>query len=1079
MKNLATCIIGLALLFATNINAQKNNESVIDQVNKLIAKEKNYLPKINTAIIADSFSTSASLLKIYFNSKQSFAKGDLPADYVEMLPEILLPITQNTASSQLLLLAKEKATNEWKTLDYFGNQPPRPTYTPPTNIDAYPAKSGLNNSVLSRVFPSTGSPMATGTLSGKTVWLSPGHGWHNTGSGYNTQRGTSNEIVEDFTTAESIDYYLMGYLYNAGANVWSVRERDVNSAEIIVNNDVVASGYSETGTWTVGSIAGYGGTYRVATASAIENATAVFIPNVTQSGLYWVSVRCIAGANRATDVSFTIIHSGDTSRVKINQKIHSDTWVYAGQFYFTAGSLNKIILSNQSLEAGQAIIADAVRLGGGIGAQADCVNTSQGFSNRSRFEESARQFAQFQGYPTCTEDVSVRPKYAEYELSKGTPTEINNAVFVSFHTNAFNGVANGTETYSYNGLGSGRPNITAGSVELRNFIHNQVIADIRAVWKPTWTDRGVKTANFGELRELNTIPGILLELGFHDNVEDAADMKHPEFRRLAARAIYKGILKFFNNRDGVALTYLPEQPTHVVVKNTGSNNLQISWAAPITGGIFGGAATGYKIYVSSNGKSFKDGIAVAGTSYTFNGNPQTNYYFKISATNAGGESFCSSVIAARTPASGSTTIPYLIVDAFDRIDAGAMIPRIESVPLGTVKRMFLERMNRYDYMIEHAQALASCNNMAFDGCQNEAIVAGTVLLSTYSAVDWYTGEESTTDFSIDATERTLIKAYLNAGGNLLISGSEIGFDIGRTGSANIDLDFYNNYLKATYVGDDANTYNFAGTSILFTSQSGVFDNSTNGYYDVEFPDRVSVNGGSTIALNYSGGTADGAAVGFKGLFNMLYFAFPFEAITSATVRNNLMCNAVAYLTPSLVLPTIGLTISGKNDGAINTINWQTIAETNIKEMLVQRSNNGIMFSDISQPFASKGNLNMGANYSFVDNNILPSAYYRIKVIDVDGKMSVSNTILLKNSKPNKLFTVINNPAIDMIRLAIWINTPSSIMLINSIGQTVENRSVNMGNGNVLTINSSKLAKGVYSVVMSNGTSKQVERIIIQ
>ena len=214
MKNLATCIIGLALLFATNINAQKNNESVIDQVNKLIAKQKNYLPKINTAIIADSFSTSTSLLKIYFNSKQSFAKGDLPADYVEMLPEILLPITQNTASSQLLLLAKEKATNEWKTLDYFGNQPPRPTYTPPTNIDAYPAKSGLNNSVLSRVFPSTGSPVATGTLSGKTVWLSPGHGWHNTGSGYNTQRGTSNEIVEDFTTAESIDYYLMGYCPN-------------------------------------------------------------------------------------------------------------------------------------------------------------------------------------------------------------------------------------------------------------------------------------------------------------------------------------------------------------------------------------------------------------------------------------------------------------------------------------------------------------------------------------------------------------------------------------------------------------------------------------------------------------------------------------------------------------------------------------------------------------------------------------------------------------------------------------------------------------------------------------------------
>lgn len=1078
MKKFATLLAACLLLFTKIILAQEQPTSVEAIVNNIIKKEKVNLPKMNFLLFADSSSISASVAKIYFNTQQSFKKGDLPADFIEMLPEILLPITQKIATAQLLLFAREATTNEWKTLDYFSNQPLTPIYTPTPNSDAYPATKGNNNPLLTRVFPTTGSALPTGTLSGKTVWLSPGHGWHNTGSGYTTQRGTSNEIVEDFTTAESIDYYLMGYLYNAGANVWSVRERDVNSAEIIVNNDVPASGYSETGTWTNGSIAGYGGTYRVTTASATENATAVFVPNVTQSGLYWVSVRCIAGSNRATDVAYTIIHSGDTSIIKVNQEIHSDTWVYVGQFYFTSGGLNKITLSNKSAEVGQAIIADAVRLGGGIGAEPDCINTTQGVSNRSRFEESARQYARFQGYPTCTEDVTVRPKYSEYELAKGTPAELANAIYVAWHTNAFDGAAKGTETYSYNGLGSGRPNITAGSVELRNFIHNQIVADIRAVWKPSWTDRGVKTANFGELRELNSIPGILMELAFHDFVDDAADLKHPEFRRLAARSIYKGILKFFNNRDGVPLVYLPEQPTRVAVKNIGSNNLQINWAAPITGGIYGSAATGYKIYVSTNGKSFKDGIAVTGTSYTFNGSAQTNYYFKVTATNAGGESFSSSVIAARTPVPGNTNIPYLIVDAFDRIDADAMIPRVESGPLGTVKRMFLDRMNRYDYMIEHAQALASCNNIAFDGCQNEAVAAGTVLLSTYPAVDWYTGEESTLDFSVDATERSLIKAYLNAGGNLLISGSEIGWDVGRPASLNADLDFYNNYLKAAFIGDDANTYNFSGTTGFFTAQNGVFDNSTNGYYDVDFPDRIASNGGSSIALNYSGGTADGAAVGYKGLFNMLYFAFPFEAITSAAVRTNLMCNAVAYLTPS-VLPATGLTIAGTNNGPTNKINWKTIAELNIKEMFVQRSNNGIMFNDISQPFAPKGSWNNGANYSFEDNNILPIGYYRIKVIDADGKMSVSNTILLKNTKPTNLFSVINNPAKGSIRLVIWANTPSSLMLINSMGQTVEKKMVTTSNGTVLTFNSTHLSKGMYSVVMTNGIKQQAEKIIVE
>ena len=1057
-------------------NAQSESVNFVQVVNSLIKNEAEHLPKSSIAIIADSFSITPTSINIYFNKAYAYKKGDLPADYVEMLQEVLMPIVVNYSNDmQLLLFAKEAITDEWKTIDYFGNQPTRATYAPRHNTDPYPSKTGNNTTVAQRVFPTTGSPTPAGALAGKTVWLSPGHGWHNVGSGFVTQRGTTNAIVEDFITAESIDYYLMGYLYNAGANVWSVRERDVNTNEIIVDNDVPASGYSETGVWSNGSIAGYGGTYRVATASAVQDATASFVPSVTQSGLYWVSVRCIADVNRATDVSFTVIHSGDTSMVKVNQEIHGDTWVYLGQFYFTSGANNKILISNFSAEAGQAIIADAVRLGGGIGATIDCLNTAQPASNRARFEESARQYAKYQGHPGCVEDVTVRPKYSEYELTKGTASEINNSVFVSWHTNAGGGT--GTETYTYSGLGAGRPNITAGSVDLRNFIHNQLIADIRALWKPAWADRGVKTANFGELRELNTIPGTLVELAFHDLAADATDLKHPEFRRIAARAIYKGILKFFNNRDFVPLVFLPEQPTHVVAKNIGSNNIQISWADPITGGAYGDAATAYKVYVSTNGKSFKDGITTTSTSFTFNGNAQTIYYFKVTATNAGGESFSSSVVAAKTPRVGNANIPYLIVDAFDRLDGSAMIARIESAALGSVRRMFLERMNRYDYMIEHAEALGNCNsNIAFDGCQNEAVVNNSILLSTYTAIDWFTGEESTIDKSIDPAEVVLLKAYLNAGGNLLISGSEIGWDIGRPASANVDADFYNNYLKALYVDDDATTYDFAGTSVLFNAQTGTFDNSTNGYYDVDFPDRIAANGGSNIALNYVGGTGDVAAVGYKGAYNLLYLAFPFEAITAATVRSNLMCNIVAYLTP-FVVPITGLSITGKNSGNNNIISFTTLAEINTKYMLVERSDNGIIFYPLSPQILPKGNSIRGAEYLFYDNNILPVGYYRIKVIDDGDKVSFSEIVILKAQKTDKLFSLINNPAVGSIRVAMHNTHNVQIILYNSIGQLVyHNKNIT---SSIINIDVNKLAKGLYTLMVIANNKQQVEKVMIE
>lgn len=1060
--------------------SQNNNIQIIQFANQIISQQTKATTSKISILKADSCTISANNINLYFNLHTSFNKKELDASFIESLPELLQEIATKFNKNAVMLYAKEAGTLQFKTLDYFANHPDRVNFITEKNTDVsnevYQTK---NNITYYRVFPTSGNPLPTGPLSGKTVWLSPGHGWQNTGtgSGFLTQRGTTNEIVEDFTTAESIDYYLINYLLNAGANVWSVRERDYNSNEIIVNNDVASSGYTETGSWTTGSAAGYGGTYRYAISNATENATAEFTPNVTTSGLYWVSLRFIAGSNRATDAKYTIIHSGDTTVVKVNQEIHSNTWIYVGQFYFTAGSTNKIILSNQSAEASQAIIADAVRLGGGIGAEADCVYTTQGSSARPRFEESARQYAQFQSYPSCVEDVTVRPKYAEYEILKGTPSEINNSIYVAWHTNAGGGT--GTESYIYNGLGSGRPTITAGSADLRNYIHNQLITDIRTGWNASWTDRGVKDANFGEVRELNTIPGVLIELAFHDLASDAAELKNPEFRRLAARAFYKGILKFFNNRDGVSLTMLPEQPTHVYAKNNGSNQIQITWNAPATGGINGNAATGYKVYISTNGKSFKEGVAVATNNYTFTGNAATTYYFKITATNAGGESFASGVVAAKTPMSGVTTVPYLIVDGFNRMDAGLMIPRNESSALGTVKRMMLDKMNRYDYMIEHAKALANCNNIAFDGCENEAVIAGNVLLSNYNAVDWFVGEESTTDKTLDATERSLLKTYLNGGGNLLLSGSEIGWDIGRAASTNADLDFYNNYLKANYVGDDAGTYDFTGTSTFFNAQNGSFDNGTNNYYDVDFPDRVSANTGGTIFLNYVGGTADGAAIGYSGTYKSIYLAFPIETITNETTRNNLVCNAVAYLTPSLVVPTIGLSFYGNNNKGINTINWKTIAEPNVLYFIVEKSDNAIWFTEVSNKIYAKGNNTSGANYIFTDKQKNTTTYYRLKIVDVDGKFSYSNTIQLSYSGTQPLFTILQNPAKNNISLQVNSNDEISISICDIAGRIMYKQQSINNNNSVLKINCSSFNKGMYFITLQSNNNKQVEKVMIQ
>lgn len=781
--------------------------------------------------------------------------------------------------------------------------------------------------------PNTSKVQPTGALSGKTVWISPGHGWmyFSSLSAYSTQRGNTNGMVEDFASIESVNYYLLKYLYNAGANVWMVRERDNNPNEVIVDNS--QAGYSETGTWYTTSSTGYtpatgkpdgaaGYRYTWSDPNA-TTATATWTPNIPESGLYWVSTLYRGGANRVVDCQFQVTHAGGTSNVSINQEVHGLTWVYLGQFYFEAGAGGSVTMLNETTDptAQQVVIADAMRFGGGINSSnsgaarpiADCGAPSVGPNNKPRFEESARQYAQYQNYPTCRGDVTMRPFYAEYELSKGTAQEKSNAIYVSWHSNASaQGTARGTITYAHNTAP------TPNSYSLQEYVQDNLVNGIIQAWDPNWYDRKYGYANFGEIRELTTMPGCLIETVFHDNATDALQYTTPAFRNIMARGVYKGIVKFFNDRDGSPITMVPEPPTHVYAKNSGNGEITISWNTPPSdngNGVLGDPATGYKLYISTHGKGFADGIAVTGNSYTATGlSPNKTYYFRVTATNPGGESFQAATVAARTPAAGVSAIDYLIVDGFDRLDRASALRITSSSQLVNLRRLFLEKMNSYDYMVEHAKALETCG-VSFDGAANEAVIQGTANLGDYPGVNWYLGEESTFENTFDAVEKQSVIAYLNGGGNLIVSGAEIGWELGRSASPNADLNFYNNYLKATYNGDDSNTYDFAGTSSgIFNGIVGKFDDNTEGYYDTDYPDQLGATGGSTIVMNYSGGTGDGAAVAYKGNdFGVVNFGFPLETITDPQVRADIMCAAVTFLAPEAITLPLKLALEGPYD----------------------------------------------------------------------------------------------------------------------------------------------------------------------
>ena len=120
----------------------------------------------------------------------------------------------------------------------------------------------------------------------------------------------------------------------------------------------------------------------------------------------------------------------------------------------------------------------------------------------------------------------------------------------------------------------------------------------------------------------------------------------------------------------------------------------------------GDPATGYRVYISDDGYGWSDATAVStGTNFAYVGlTPGKVYYFKVSATNAGGESFPTETIAARV---GPANPPLLLVSGFDRIDRSALIAKNDTI--GTNYRMDLRRMNSYDYVVAHGEAIGAAN----------------------------------------------------------------------------------------------------------------------------------------------------------------------------------------------------------------------------------------------------------------------------------------------------------------------------------------------------------------------------------
>ncbi|MBN1639344.1 MAG: family 10 glycosylhydrolase [Ignavibacteriales bacterium] len=431
----------------------------------------------------------------------------------------------------------------------------------------------------------------------------------------------------------------------------------------------------------------------------------------------------------------------------------------------------------------------------------------------------------------------------------------------------------------------------------------------------------------------------------------------------------------------IPLPLLTSAPTHIRVLQNDANSLKIECDS-----IFG--TEKFIVYRSTDGTNFSLYDSTDSHNMIVSGlTENTIYYFKLSAWNYRGETPVTQDVYAGIPSSSNNSV--LVVDGFDR---------------GT--------NTRRDYVRFCAVPIRD-RSYAFSHCLNETVIDGFVNLDDFDIVIWILGDESTADETFSSTEQTLVSNYLKAGGKLLVSGSEIGWDLGRSGvSSPSDISFYNNYLKSTYVADAplgaSNTYYNVETigGGLFNGLSDFsFDNGSHGTFNVSWPDAILKNGGSVNILKYKNVDISngGAGIVFQGTFPsgsqpgaIVHFGFPFETVYPEANRIAIMSKVFDVFEGLLDIELIDNKIPTQyalKQNYPNPFNPTTTISFSIPEM----SNVKLTVYDIlGQEISVLVNEQMNAgNYSFNFNasGLASGVYiYEIRANDFVSRMKM---ILLK------------------------------------------------------------------------------------
>lgn len=282
-------------------------------------------------------------------------------------------------------------------------------------------------------------------------------------------------------------------------------------------------------------------------------------------------------------------------------------------------------------------------------------------------------------------------------------------------------------------------------------------------------------------------------------------------------------------------------------------------------------------------------------------------------------------------------------------------------------------------------------------------------------------------------------------------------------------------FQTNNVGITPNTLDYDGGTVTSIRITG-FPTNTN---TITINGVVYINGGTCppatsctpwpgggVVVPYTNGVGPSQPILIDAAGNGTYnVVIPFAAIDNAGKQDPTPGSVTIPFTSTLPLTLVSFT--GTASGNLALLQWKTANEQSFKQFEAEWSSDGVNWQLIST-IPARGSSGGGADYNTTHPLATGTNYYRLRMVDIDGRFTYSQVIRLGKDSQQEL-VIYPNPADKLISLNMQTAGLFTVRIVNAAGATVY---TGTANGNTFSIPVADLPRGQYTIqVTANGNTR--------